>query len=167
MLDRFFKDPRTQERARSSGSGPHLDGFSQWLHEVGYTAGSILEFLRTAVHVGLWTARERTPMGDLDEALIERFRLHLRRCRCPGRQPGRPQDRRITSRATRFLQYLRQQGAVREAPPHQPSEVHPLLAGFEAWMRQYRNATPATLRTYGRVVTGALAALGDDPAAFN
>lgn len=167
MLDQFFGDRRAHERARSSASGPHLDGFSQWLHEVGYAPRSILEFLRTAVHLGLWTARRHTPIGDLDEALIERFRLHLRRCRCPGRQPRRPRDRWIASRATRFLQYLRQQGAVRETPPRQPVEVHPLLAGFDAWMRQYRNATPATLRTYGRVVTGALEALGDDPAAFN
>jgi site-specific recombinase XerD len=166
MLEQFFGEPRAIERARASISGPYLDGFSQWLGEVGYASSSIQEFLRTAVHLGLWAEREQTPIGDISEASIDRFRLHLGACRCPGPRPPRREDGRIATRAERFLQYLRDQGIARAACPSAP-DLHPLIVGFETWMRQHRGATATTLRIYRRIVTEMLAALGDDPARFD
>ena len=166
MVDQFFGEPRALQRARASASGPHLDGFSEWLREVGYAPSSILDFVRTAVHVGLWAERSLTAIRELDQASIERFRAHLRTCTCPGPRPRRRRDGRTAALAGRFLQYLREQGVVREAPAPCAPHIHPLVVEFGAWMRQHRGATSTTLRIYGRIVTEALDALGDDPSAF-
>ena len=166
MVEQHFKDSRALKGASTSASGPHLDGFSKWLQEIGYGPGSILTVLRMAVHVGLWCDRSRTSLGAFDEASIEQFRLHLRKCSCPG-LPLRRNSRWTATHATLFLQYLRDHGIAAAAPVLCASPVHPLIAGFEAWMRQHRSVTPTTVRIYGRVVATAIAALGDDPAAFD
>jgi site-specific recombinase XerD len=167
MVEEFFEDPRTLERARTSTSGPHLGGFAEWLRSLGYARSSIEEFLRIAVHVGLWADCEHTPLGEIDEAWIERFRAHLGQCTCRGPRPSQRRDNRSTTRAARFLQYLRDQGVAPEAPQHRVMEAHPLVMGFEAWMRQHRGATGTTLRIYGRIVADALDALGDEPERFD
>jgi integrase/recombinase XerD len=165
MMDQYFEDPAALERARKSSSGPHLDGYSKWLHDRGFARSSIQDFMRTAVHVGLWTERKQIPIRDLDWAVLEQFRAHLRRCSCSGRRKLR-RHRKITMWAARFVEYLREQNVVREVP-QAPAEIHPLAAGFDAWMRQHRGATPATLQIYGRIVTSAVGALGDDPSSFD
>ena len=166
MMDQYFADPAALNRARTSWSGPHLDGYLEWLRDLGFAPVSIQSFARTAVHVGLWAGRKRIPIRDLDQAALERFRAHLRRCGCPGPRPKRRRFRKITMWAAKFVDYLREQGVVHEAP-HVPAEHHPLVAGFDAWMRQHRGVTPTTLRIYGRIVTGAVDVLGDDPATFD
>ena len=165
-MDQYFSDPAALSRARTSWSGPHLDGYSEWLHDLGFAPVSIQTFARIAVHVGLWAERKGIPIRDLDQDALERFRAHLPRCRCPGPRPKRRRFRKLTMWAAKFVDYLRERGVVREAR-HVPEERHPLVAGFDAWMRQHRGATPTTLRIYGRIVTGAVDALGDDPATFD
>jgi integrase/recombinase XerD len=167
MLDQFFEEPRALERARGSAAGPYLEGFSDWLRKSGYAPSSVLKFVRTAVHVGLWAARSHTAIRELDQAAIERFRGHLRTCSCPGPRPRRRRDRRTAALAARFLQYLRVEEVAREEATSSARQVHPLVAGFGAWMRRHRGATTTTLRIYGRIVTDALGALGDDPSAFD
>jgi integrase/recombinase XerD len=166
MMDQYFEDPMAFERARTSWSGPHLDGYSAWLHDRGFAPSSIQIFMRTAVHVGLWAEREQIPIPDLDRAALERFRAHLRRCRCPGPRPKRRRYRRIALWAERFVEYLRGQGVVCEVP-QVAAQLHPLVGKFDAWMRQHRGATSTTLRIYGRIITNALSALGDDPGSFD
>jgi hypothetical protein len=167
MMEEYFEDSRTRERVRTSPSGSYLDGFSEWLRNDGYRAGSIQELLRTAVHLGNWVERRHTPLSALNEKWIDRFRTHIPRCSCPGPRPPRTRSHKIATRAALFLRYLRERGIASEAPPLPAPEVHPLVAGFEAWMCQHRGATPTTLRIYGRVLTDALHTLGGDPATFD
>jgi integrase/recombinase XerD len=167
MMDQYFADPGALKRAKTSWSGAHLDGYSEWLHDRGFASSSIQQFMRTAVHVGLWAEHKQIPIRDLDQAALERFRVHVRRCRCPGPRPNRRRDRKIAMWAARFVDYLREQGIVREVPPQVSAEPHPLVAGFDAWMRQHRGATQTTLQIYGRIRTGAVHALGDDPGTFD
>lgn len=68
--------------------------------------------------------------------------------------------------AGRFIEYLREQGVV-NAAPQIPAKHHPLVAGFDAWMRQHRGVTSTTLRIYGRIITSAVSVLGDDPGSFD
>lgn len=166
MVDQYFEDPVALERARTSWSGPHLDGYSEWLHGCGFAPSSIQVYLRIAVHIGLWAERRRIPIRDLDQAALEQFRVHLRRCRCPGPRPKRRRTRKITMWAARFVEYLRERGVVQESP-QALVEPHPLVAGFGAWMRQHRGVTSTTLGIYGRIVTSAVSALGDDPGSFD
>lgn len=167
MLDQYFVEARALERARTCASGPHLEAFAQELREVGYTAGTVLQFLRTATHLGIWLDVRGAPIRALDDALIERFQLHLRRCTCPGPRPRRRRYRRITAQAARFLKHLGEAGVVPPATARTSVGAHPVRAGFDAWMREHRGATATTLRIYGHVVAEALDALGDNPGAFD
>jgi len=167
MLDNYYTEPRALQRARTCASGPYLEAFADGLDEAGYSRGTILTLLRTATHLGLWVDREGISIRALDDGSIERFGLHLRRCACPGPRPPRRRRREIAARAKRFLEHLREAGVVRPAPIPEVADKHPVRASFEAWMRVHRGAAPATLRIYGRVVTDALGALGDDPKALN
>jgi site-specific recombinase XerD len=165
MMDQYFEDPAALKRASASWSGPYLDGYSEWLRDRGFAWSSIQTLARTAVHIGLWSEHVRSPICDLDEAALERFGAHLRRCRCPGPRPKRRRIRKIVMWAGRFIEYLRVQGVVRDRL-QVPTVSHPLVAGFDAWMRAHRGATPTTLLIYGRVVANAVSALGDDPSTF-
>jgi len=167
MLAEYYEDPRALQRAKTCASGPYLEGFARGLLETGYTPGTVLKFLRAATHLGLWIERVGSSICALDDASIERFRLHLRRCACPGPRPPRRRYRWIARHATRFLDHLREVGVVPVEIVEAAVPAHPIRAGFEAWMRQHRGATPTTLRIYGRVAADALAELGDDPAAFD
>ncbi len=167
MVEQFFSDPRALERARGCAVGPHLDGFMAWLQEAGYASSSIETFARTAVHLGVWTQRCRAAIADLDEIAIERFRAHLRECACPGPRPPRRRYHSIAARADRFLEYLREQGVVPQAPAPELEQVHPLIEGFQEWMCRHRGTTPTTQRIYRRIVTGALEALGDEPSTYS
>src|SRR5713101_4357617 len=166
MLTNYYENPHALDRARTSASGPYLGAFAHELMEAGYASETIRQFLRTATHLGLWIEREGASIQALDAVSIERFRLHLAGCRCPAPRRRRRRSRQIAAQAARFLEHLRDDGVV--SPEACPTvDTHPVRAGFHAWMRQHRGATPTTLRIYGRVVAEALAALGNDPTAFD
>lgn len=166
MLEQFFKEARALERARTSASGPYLDGFIGSLQAVGYGERSILDLTRTAVHLGLWMERRRISLREVDDASIERFRIHLRTCRCPGPRPRRRRDRKISTWAATFVRYLRQEGLVPQAAPSGVA-LPRHIAKFEAWMRQHRGVTPTTLEIYRRILIDALSALGSDPRKYD
>jgi integrase/recombinase XerD len=167
MLEEFLPGPIAGPRARGSLAGPHLDGFSEWLRDLGYSAESIQQFLWAAIHLAIWLARTRTSLTALDETQIERFRQHLRRCSCPGLRRLRTRTARIARRAGRFLEYLREQHVAPKAAGIPAPAVHPLLVDFEAWMCQHRGVSPSTLRIYRRILADALQALGEDPTTYD
>src|ERR1039458_7402965 len=133
MLTEYYEDPRALERARTCASGPYLEGFARGLLEAGHTPGTVMKFLRAATHLGLWIERAGGSIRTLDDASIERFRLHLKRCACPGARSPLKRYRRIARHAARFLEHLRAVRAVPAMPLVAAVDAHPLRTGFEAW----------------------------------
>lgn len=169
MLRKYFRDLQTRRRVEASPSAPYLMGFAESMRAVGHPPMEILERLRTAVHVGLWTGRAGVPLTCLDEASVEAFRRHLSKCRCPGPRPRRSRGADLATKALRFLTYLRELGVVKSAAPvpdSGPAE-HALLIEFRTWMQQHRGVTPVTLSIYGRIILDAIGELGDDPARYD
>lgn len=167
MLSEYFS-PRTLQRVQNCALASQLESFADAMRSAGYAQVTTLQYVLTAVHVTEWAESQKIALAELNEANIEAFRDHLSVCECP-RVPARSRkrSRRIATQARRFLGHLRETGSVRPAPS--PTDLTPqptLLVGFNAWMRQHRGARPATLCSYGRIITDAIQELGNDPSRY-
>jgi len=160
VLERCFKSPSTSRRLRTGLAGPFLDGFVKSMFAAGYASDTIRSYVWTAEHVGLWLARRRTMITDLDEDLLARFVRHLSRCRCRGCRRGRHD--RVSFRARAFLRYLREASVV---PTSAPAVARPqLVIEYAAWMRDRRGLAAATIGHSLPVAQALLSTVSDNPA---
>ncbi len=83
MLERFYSAPKTLARLRTGPSGPHIDGFADYLAKAGYASSSALRYLRVAAHLGHFLDSQGKTLADVDAGMPALFRQHLPRCRCP------------------------------------------------------------------------------------
>jgi integrase/recombinase XerD len=149
LLDTFFKWPTTVERLRGEVVGEHLDSFLAYMAEAGFAPLTLRQYLGGAIHFGRWARQVGLALRRVEADDVERFRRHLRRCRC--RNGYRSLRCRRTNGAIAaakwFVAYLRHVGI---APPL-PVVVLPKLVGkFEAWMKEQRGSADRTLSDYRR-----------------
>lgn len=149
LLDTFFKWPTTVERLRDDVVGEHLDGFLAYMVDAGFAPLTLRQYLSGPLHFGRWARRVGLALGRVKADDIERFRRHLRRCRCcngyGSRRCGRTDV--VVVSVKWFIAYLRHVGI---APPL-PVVVLPKLIGeFEAWMKEQRGSAERTLSDYRR-----------------
>lgn len=168
MLSAYFSDPRTLQRIEGCALASHLEGLADAMQKEGYAQPSILQYLRTALHLTEWAQTQGIPLVDFDEATIEAFRDHLPQCECPWPRLARSRHRTrgIRTQARRFLTYLRETGGVQPGASS-TTPLPTLLIGFNAWMQQHRGVRPATLISYGRIILDAIGKLGDDPSCYD
>jgi integrase/recombinase XerD len=164
MLDHYFRgnERKLGRWLRESPASPWLDGFARWLHSHGYRRGRGRRHLRAAAHLSRWAARRGTAVGELDEAALQAFRVHMARCRCFGRR--RPVARVECAGAGRFVAYLRSISVV-AAPA--PTVLEPLVEGFVGWARRHRGVAESTLRLWTPLVADLVATVGTEPAVYN
>lgn len=163
MLDHYFKRPSRIRSLRAGHSGPFLDDFATWLRAAGFSANPARCYLVDAEHFGLWLARWRIEIRDLDDALIDRFAKHLPKCRCTGtRHNG---YRKVPFRVRAFLGHLRRIGAV---PPveRRLSRKDVLVEEYGDWMRRRRGAQETSIRRAHDVVEALLESVGVNPARY-
>ena len=89
MLETYFSAPKTLLRLRGGISGPHIDAFADDLEREGYAPSSSVRYIRAASHLGCFVQRRRRSLKDIDLTLLDSFRRHLRRCRCPHFKRGK------------------------------------------------------------------------------
>lgn len=159
MLDIFFSAPKMLGHLRTGPSGPYLDGFAAALDRRGYSADTVVRYLRAAAHLGHVVARRGAMPSDIDLAV---FSEHLRTCRCPRAMGGRRNHHTIFG-ARLFRQHLVEIGVCQSAAPAlQPAEPF-LVADFKVWLRKHRGASYPTIKLYARDAAHLMAALGEDP----
>lgn len=155
-LSTFFS-PQGCELLRRQPLGEFLDEFVDARFAEGYCSLTIERSIGPALHLGVWLQRRGLTLAKVDGRLLDRFRRHLRRCRCR-RQTAVPPGPRSSGRGRRcaakrtvmvevlhFVEHLRRQGLVPAVPlPPLP----PLVAEFELWMRQHRGSAERTLADY-------------------
>jgi site-specific recombinase XerD len=157
MLDDYFKTAATPVRLRASLVGPYLDAFTEHLAGHGYAWFTVRQYIGGPVHLARWMEREHIAVVELDEHVLDRFREHLRRCRCRVKHNGSKAMRgpKALDGCLRFLESLRAAGIAR--PPEVP-ELPPEIRAFEEWMRAHRGTAQRTLADYRRHL---LVLLGD------
>jgi site-specific recombinase XerD len=165
MITLYFQAPGVLHRLRSGPAGAHLDGFAQYLHDLGYARRTAKHHLLSAAHLAVWEDRRDHNLPELsDDSLLE-FRRHLGSCTCLLR--GRGEAGHVVAGACLFLDYLRRIGVVAPSCASSNGDDEPeLVQAFGQWMLRHRGVTLSTLQVYGRVLRRFLQTLGDNPARF-
>ncbi len=166
MLERFYSAPKTLARLRTGPSGPHIDGFADYLAKAGYASSSALRYLRVAAHLGHFLDSQGKTLTDVDAGMPALFRQHLPRCRCPLSNGGKVNHHTFFG-VKCFHRYLVELGVcasepIRAVMPDEPE----LIIAFRHWLEMHRGATPSTCRGYCRHASELLSVLGADPASW-
>lgn len=159
MLERFFKTDSTPRRLRNGPAGPFLDGFAESMVAGGCSSRTVGPYLHAADHLAQWAARRGVAVPDLDEDLLARFVLHLRRCCCHGCRRGA--HKHVPFRVHAFLRYLREKGVVTTSAPEATRPQ--LVCEYAAWMRDRRGLAETTIAHSLRVAEALLGTVRDDP----
>ena len=162
MLETYFSAPKTLRRLRGGISGAHIDAFADDLEREGYAPSSAVRYIRAASHLGCFVDRKGGVLKDIDLALLDSFRSHLRRCRCPHFKRGK-----ISYHAQfgmkLFHHHLVGRGICRCESVPNPAPHPPLVIAFCDWFRTHRGVKEPTLRHYARGATDLLRGLGACP----
>ena len=166
MLETYFSAPKTLRRLRGGISGPHIDAFADDLEREGYAPSSAVRYIRAASHLGCFVHRKGGVLTDIDLTLLDSFRSHLRRCRCPHFKRGK-----ISYHAQfgvkLFHHHLVGRGVCLCKSVPNPAPHPPLVIAFCDWFRTHRGVKEPTLRHYARGATDLLRTLGEDVSKWN
>src|SRR5580704_12610767 len=166
MLEKYFSAPKTLRRLRGGITGPHIDAFADDLEREGYSPSSSVRYIRAASHLGCFVQRKGSVLKDIDITMLDSFRSHLRRCRCPHFKRGK-----ISYHAQfgvkLFHQHLVGRGVCPSESVPNPTPDPPLVIAFCDWFRTHRGVKEPTLRQYARGATDLLRTLGEDVGQWN
>jgi hypothetical protein len=143
---------------------PYLEGFATEMASVGYTSFTMNGYLSSAIHFGGWVEASGLNFGNINEQTIKAFGEH--HCQCPGGRSQKHVSRHYTARVQRFVDYLRQQGAI-EAIVASMTEVPASLTAFRGWLLLHRGLALVTVARHERLITRMPPALGMDAGAYN
>jgi len=167
LIEKYFSAPKTLRRLRTGLSGPHIDGFAEALEHRGYSHATAIRYLRAAAHLGCFLLRKDAALADINAAVLEDFRRHLSRCRCP-QSNGGTTGHHAQFGVKLFHQHLMQCG-VCPSPSVSTEELNPVppvVAAFQMWFQTHRGVAQPTLRLYARGARELIGALGEDVRAW-
>ena len=166
MLETYFSAPKTLRRLRGGISGPHIDAFADDLEREGYAPSSAVRYIRAASHLGCFVQRKGSVLKDIDLTMLESFRSHLHRCRCPHFKRGK-----ISYHAQfggkLFHHHLVGRGVCPSESVPNLTPDPPLVIAFCDWFRTHRGVKEPTLRQYARGATDLLRTLGENVSKWN
>lgn len=158
MLTDYIRSPGTLELMRTSSVGPYLDDLTTTMAQAGFAPLTIIEHLRTVVQLAQWADLRGTDLARWDDSILAGFRRHLAQRRLAKRG-------RALGHAVHFLAFLRTRGVIAPVLPAPTSA--PIVELFVSWMLRHRGITPHTLYRYRRVLDVFIAALSEDPVAYD
>ena len=137
--------------------GPHIEGYRDWLLELGYTSETARGMLKDIGHLGRWMVAVDVEVGQLNSEMIDDC-LMARRSAVNGRRVP-------TSRSgVRLLEYLQSQGLVELSTPGPATPVEELVTLYGVWLVGERGLASATVLRYtnlARRFLGELAPVAD------
>ena len=161
MLTHFFKSPSHIQLLLSRPGGPLLEGFSDYLEQLGYAKNSGYMRITTASHILCWADQEGIPL-PLGEVALSAFSAHLARCQCQGFAHLRCVVAVCGARL--FVKHLGGVGARPSSFAALESKLRSgLFSAFCHWMRQERGTSDATLHANGNALRDLFEQIGDDP----
>jgi integrase/recombinase XerD len=155
MLERYFKIPAHLQSLRDDPLGDSFESLAQELCDKGYTQFTICGYLHAARRFLEWARRNGVPTESFDDAVVERFKRHLRPL-----PYGHNYRTALLHGANLFLAQLRRTGLI----PAVDGPTDPVLvAAFCRWMQQQRGSCDSTLQIYRRPILDLLKTVGEDP----
>jgi len=166
MLTHYYHFEKSIKQIHAGPAGLYLDGFAAALWEDGYSEISARRHIRAAQHLVYWAQQQHVLLAKIDDVLVERFRRHLRQCRC--RHYGSSHPGGLVKGAHLFLGHLESINVIpTRVKINQKPEAPALLYSFRQWMRSNRNIGEATLYNYSLAVGDLLQTLGENPSHFD
>jgi hypothetical protein len=149
-------------RRKPGRLGPFVDGYREWLLELGYSPSWVRQLLKDLGHLGRWMSVE-----DVDAA-----RLNADRIGAFLADPGAARRKHVCGLRgfASLLGYLSEQGITGAPEPVPPDPVEELVARYRRWLVKERALAPATVLRYetlalrflrGRAEPGELVAVGE------
>jgi integrase/recombinase XerD len=145
-------------------AAPYLADFAAQMASVGHTSFTINGYLDSAIHFGGWAEATGLDFANINEETIKAFGAH--RCECPGRRSHKNLSRAYTARVQRFVDFLRQHGAL-SAIADSAAQIPSPLNHFRDWLLQHRGLSMVTVERHERLLTRMLPALGADAGEYN
>jgi len=162
MLDTYLVAPKTLRRLRSGPSGVFIDDFADALERDGYSAASVIRYLRAADHLGRFMLAQGRTLADTAPETPKIFFRHLPGCTCPEANGGKI-NHHVYFGAKRFCEYLIEIGVCQDNKPSIAQIREPaIVGGFRRWLQKHRGAKAPTIRLYCRDATAMLKVLSDD-----
>ena len=157
----YVRTNDVQARLRAGLAADHVDDFSDWLRQRRYTDKTNVERIRL---LACWThwAREAGYTIDTIRAAHAASAALIDAGYHPRFRGDVNKDAVETGKL--FIFYLEDLGQLPRIP--QPP-VAPLVAEYMAWAREQHGLAETTLGTYTGVIIPFVAALGDNPAAYD
>lgn len=125
------------------------DPYVQYLLDRGYAAASIRSYVVSVAHFGRWLTVHRYGLGDLNEALLDRFvRRHLPTCRCAERVPHVPYC--VRPALLHLLRMLRTGEQIAPKTSDYPPMIVAELREFDRYLTEVRGLSQTT--RYSRVI---------------
>lgn len=144
---------------RSGCASSHLRQFIDEQLAVGYSFFTVELHARGIAHLGRWADKRRIPIKSFDDEVIEKFRKHLKNCRCSPNSRQNLKPARIASGY--FLDLLRRKRIVCCAPIQE--RKIPLFIRFEEWLRIHRGLAAETIKGYEIALRPFFKEMGQDP----
>lgn len=160
MLTDVFDSPTKAARLLAGPAGGHLDDFSNWLSNRGYTRLTIASYARAADRFSRWIQTQDPNSLIHGHSLLKGYRLQL--SATSGSLDHTFERGNYYCGARRFVAFLCDTG-IASAPTQFEDD---LVAAFCHWLSQHRGVGEATLNEYRRVARKIVQELGSDPTDF-
>lgn len=129
MIDQYFPCCRVRRRLRLRGFDELFSEYAEWLHERGYAAKTIRNYVWGVEHFAAWLSRKKLRLRDVDRQLVRSFLDdHLPNCDCP--RPAPTGLKQVRPALNHLLRMFRAQRPVDERESSTPIDVE---------LRKYRD----------------------------
>ena len=150
-----------EDRLKAGLAADHVDDFTAWLRTRRYTVKTIVERIRLLASWTHWAHEKGYALDTVRAAHAASFALIKAGYR-PRFRGDVNKDAVETGKL--FIAYLEGRGVLPRAPkPRAPS----IVAEHRAWAREQQGLAETTLGTYASAIIPFVAALGEDPAAYD
>ena len=157
--EELFSSPLVLNRLGDGPLDSQLDGYYQWLNELGFARETIRKHISRLSHFSRYLKQLGIHYTNLNSEHIRIF-LTDYLPRCQSRRPGKKQHCGVASSVNRFMEYLHEYNLVE---PSSNSALHQsLLNEYTRWLQDYHNSAPRTVLLRRQYLTLFLNWLGAD-----
>ena len=157
----YVRKNDVKDRLRAGLAADHVDDFTAWLRQRRYTDKTIVERIRLLACWTHWAREKGYAFDTVRDAHAASFALIQAGYR-PRFRGDVNKDAVETGKL--FIAYLEDRGAL---PPMPVLPRPPIVDEYMAWAREQRGLAETTLGTYATAINPFVAALGEDPAAYD
>ena len=147
MIDSLFSWEKIRTRLRSGPAAPFIDDLARFLQQQQYSSRTVCDTVKAGDAFGRWLRRRGCALGEITDAIAEKYIVKLGRRPCLTRTLGCLPD--AAYGVKKFLTFLRIQGVIRRSCRAIPTHADQWLTPFAIHL-DHLGLSDGTRRTYLR-----------------